>query len=140
MMKTLAVIGIALAIGVPGMALAQRAGAPPAEVRRVEVNRIDTRPIDTGRIDDGRITRRDVVTGTRIVDRRREIADRDTDRVRRPDVRPDRPDPSARRRAYEPNRRRLADPSRRRFFDPSRRRLHDPSRRRFHDPSRRRGR
>lgn len=140
-MRKLGMIAMAVALGVPGMALAQRTGTPSAgEIRRVEVNRIETRRIearpietrrvdtgriDTRRIDDGRV-RREIVTGSRIVDRR---PVRDVDRVRRRDARDDQPGPFARRRAHQADRR----------ADPNRRRLHEPNRRRFQDPPRRRG-
>ena len=121
-MKTLGIIGAALARGVPALAVAQTAGRPAAsEIRRVEVNRFETRRIETsrdagriaaGRFDSGlvngsRIRRPDVITGTRI-------------RIRRPDVRDERPNHHARRRWNAAHDRR--DPERRPDMDPSRRR------------------
>ena len=99
-MKTLGIIGMAVALAVPALTLAQPVGRPAAAA--------------TARAE-----------GVRTI-----VADRRVDRVRRPDVRDDRRRPDVRRRHIEPNRRRHIEPNRRRFHDPSRRRFYDPSRRR----------
>jgi len=123
-MKTLSIIAVALALGVPASALAQSAGRPAAgELRRSEAGSLETRRTDTGRTDAGRDAGRTL--GTRI-----DSGTISGTRIRRPDVRGERPNPHARRRWNAAHDRR----------DLERRPNVDPSRRRFQDHSRRRGR
>jgi hypothetical protein len=121
-MKTLSIIAVALALGVPASALAQSAGRPAAgEVRRSEAGSLETRRIDTGRIDTGRDAGRTL--GTRI-----DSGPFTGSRIRRPEVRGERPNHHARRRWNAAHQRR--DPERRPDVDPSRRRASAESPRR----------
>jgi hypothetical protein len=92
-MKTISLIGIALALCAPALASAQRGGGGGATVQRGDVQRVDIRRVD---IDRGLVTAREV---------RRGDVMRDTTgtRIRRPDV--------------EPERRRLHNPARRRWYN-----------------------
>ena len=120
-MKTLSIIAVALALGVPASALAQSAGRPAAgEFRRSEAGSLETRRIDTGRIDTGRDAGRTL--GTRI-----DSGPITGSRIRRPEVRGERPNHHARRRWNAAHQRR--DPERRPDVDTSRRRASDESRR-----------
>jgi len=121
-MKTLSIIAVALALGVPASALAQSAGRPAAgEFRRGETVAFESRRIDTGRTDAGRDAGRTL--GTRI-----DSGPITGTRIRRPDVRGERPNHHARRRWNAAHQRR--DPERRPNVDPSRRRAFAESPRR----------
>ncbi len=124
-MKTITMIGVAVALCVPTLASAQRGGgAGASNAQRVNVQRIDVRRIDTGR----------TIAPGRDVNVARGVAVIETGtRIRRP--------------VADPNRRRLHNPARRRWYNAT----HPPSphsaRRRWYnathpsttDPSRRRG-
>jgi hypothetical protein len=119
-MKTISLIGIAVALCVPALVSAQRGGGGAVAVQRGGIQRVDIQRVDTGRTlgpaRDIDIRRGDAVrgeTGTRI-------------------------------RRRDPDRRRLHNPARRRWYnathpDPARRRWYNATHPSRPDPSRRRG-
>jgi len=92
-MKTITLIGIALALCVPALASAQRGGGGAVTVQRGDIQRVDVRRVDTGRT---------LAPGRDIEIRRGDAVRGETGtRIRRPD----------------PDRRRLHNPARRRWYN-----------------------